>query len=193
MRRSRLFKRLPSAEAIRTNRFLKPFAGLLHHHFLWQFNRRSVARGVAVGLFFGIMFPIAQILLAALAAIVLRVNLPVAAFSTLVSNPLTFPPLYYAAYRLGALLTGGQTVTDETVIEQEVSERLIEQQADVAGWFSHLLDWLQTVGWPLLAGLATLAILASIAGYFLVSAAWRWHTIHRWRKRHGMPPRSGSV
>ena len=59
MRRSKYFKHIPTSESIQQNRFLKPFSRYLHHHYLWQFNRRGVAGGLAVGLFVGILIPLA--------------------------------------------------------------------------------------------------------------------------------------
>ena len=61
-----------------------------------------------VGIFFGLLVPIAQIPLSVGAAIVMRANLPAAVSSTLVSNPLTFAPIYYLAYRTGLLVTGDE-------------------------------------------------------------------------------------
>ncbi|PWF48494.1 DUF2062 domain-containing protein [Massilia glaciei] len=84
---------LPSPQSLRQSRLLKPLGRYLHHHFLWQFNRRAVAGGLAAGLFSGLILPLGQIGLAAVAAIVFRVNLPVAALSTLVTNPLTVGPI----------------------------------------------------------------------------------------------------
>ncbi len=183
LRRSRLFKWLPTSESIKKNRFLKPFGHYLHHHFLWQFNRRSVAGGFAVGLFFGIQVPFAQILLAAVAAIILRVNLPIAAFSTLVSNPLTFPALYYFAYQLGEFLTGGAAPVPETAIENAVTKKIVDQQAEVGGWLANLIDWIQSVGPSLALGLSVLAIVSAVAGYVIVSTLWRLHANWRWSKR----------
>jgi uncharacterized protein (DUF2062 family) len=50
------------------------------------------------------LVPIGQFICAALLAIPTRANVPVAAAATLVTNPITFPPIYYAAYRLGFFL-----------------------------------------------------------------------------------------
>ena len=63
---------------------------------------------MAVGIFFGLLVPIAQIPLSVGAAIVMRANVPAAVSSTLVSNPLTFAPIYYLAYRTGLLVTGDE-------------------------------------------------------------------------------------
>lgn len=165
---------LPSSQSIRQNRMLKPFHRYLHHHFLWQCNRRTVAGGLAAGLFCGLIFPVGQIVLAALAALVFRVNLPVAALSTLVTNPLTVGPIYYAAYRLGNLLTGGAGVPDGI---------MAVHYAGLAGLGPQLLEWLHGVGVPLMLGLGTFALGAAVLGYGLVRAAWRWHAGRRWARR----------
>lgn len=184
----RFMRRLPTAESLRGKRFFKPFAPYLHHHFLWQFNRRSVAGGVATGLFFGILVPFAQIFLAAIAAIFLRVNLPVAALCTLVSNPLTFPPIYYLAYRLGDFMTGNECVPSEAVIDAEVEHAITVQQGDVEGWMPQLAEWLHSVGFPLMTGLTVLAASAAIVGYVGVSTLWRLRVRLSWmrRKQRGM-------
>ncbi|HYD80288.1 MAG TPA: DUF2062 domain-containing protein [Paucimonas sp.] len=78
MRIPRYSRYFPTAQELKDNRFLRPFVRHLHHHSFRQFNRRPVAGGVAIGLFFGILVPFLQIFLAASATVVLRVNLPVA-------------------------------------------------------------------------------------------------------------------
>ncbi|HZW13164.1 MAG TPA: DUF2062 domain-containing protein [Noviherbaspirillum sp.] len=175
--------RFPTPQALKDNRFLRPFARYLDRHFLWQFNRRGVAGGVAVGLFFGILVPFAQIFLAAFAAIMLRVNLPVAAFSTLVSNPLTFPPLYYVAYRLGDIVTGKEPVLPEAEVKADIQAAVTVQQGEITGWFAKLVDWAQTVGFPLATGLMLLAVTAAVIGYFAVDALWKMRSRSRWRHR----------
>lgn len=183
MRKSRFFKWLPTPHSIKQNRYLKPFGRHLHHHTLWQLNRASVAGGVAVGLFVGILLPIAQILFASLAAIVFRVNLPVAAFSTLVTNPLTFPPIYYGAYKLGAALTGWIAPVERDAPAPNETEHLIAHQSDIAGWLTTLIEWGQSVGLPLITGLLVLAVTAAGAGYVLTNLLWRATVIKRWHKR----------
>jgi uncharacterized protein (DUF2062 family) len=181
MRSFHFFTRLPTAQSLKNNRFLKPFGAYLHHHFLWQFNRRSVANGVAIGLFFGFLLPFAQILLAAVFAVVLRANLPVAAFCTLVTNPFTFPPIYYFAYKLGNWLTGwlGSVPQELTGTAHGASA----QQATADGWSANLFAWVSSVGLPLSTGLAVLAVVSAALGYFVTNSLWRWHAARRWHKR----------
>ncbi|MFO0335322.1 MAG: DUF2062 domain-containing protein, partial [Pseudomonadota bacterium] len=64
-------------------------------------NRRTVARGVAIGVFFGFVFPLGQIPAAVLASPFVRANALVAALATLVTNPLTLPAIYAGAFLVG--------------------------------------------------------------------------------------------
>jgi uncharacterized protein (DUF2062 family) len=180
-------KHFPTRQGLKDSRFLKPFSRYLHHHFLWQFNRRAVAGGATVGLFFGILFPVLQIFLAAFAAIVWRVNLPVAAFTTLVTNPLTFPPIYYLAYRLGAVLTGAASPQAVTGING-----MVAIEAD-AGWFSKLIDWIQAFGLPLALGLFVLASVTALLGYVMVNMVWTLRVRFNWRRRQLKRLKAGAI
>jgi uncharacterized protein (DUF2062 family) len=171
-------KYLPSHETIRQNRFVGLFGEQLHHHNLWHLHRRSVAGGVAVGLFAGLIpgsNPI-QFFFAALFAILFKVNLPVAVVTTLYSNPFTILPIYMAAYAIGAFVTGNgnedMPQTDLHLMDKGISE-----------WAPALMDWMVSLGKPLLLGIFLLALLLSLAGYLLVRGGWRLFTIHEWRKR----------
>src|SRR5512142_2270877 len=97
-------ERLPNHESIRQHRWLGPVRHLLHHPNLWHLHRRSVAGGVAIGLFCGLIPGPLQMISAALLAVLLRVNLPVAVFTTLYTNPFTIVPLYLLAYEIGLLV-----------------------------------------------------------------------------------------
>ncbi|HVL77201.1 MAG TPA: DUF2062 domain-containing protein [Noviherbaspirillum sp.] len=162
---------------------LKPFARYLEHHALWQFNRRAVAGGVALGLFFGILIPFAQILVSAVVAIFVRVNLPVAAFSTLITNPLTFPAVYYLAYQVGGIFLHEEQIATAAAVETHIQYTMAVRDEVLTGWLAPALDWLQTAGLQLIVGLAVLAVVASAVGYVAVNASWRYWVRQRWRKR----------
>lgn len=102
----RLRQLLPSAEALRANRWLRWLGPALHHPKLWHLSRRGLALGMALGFFFGLLLPLAQIPLSVAAAVAFRANVPAAVASTLVSNPVTFGPIYYAAWRMGSAILG---------------------------------------------------------------------------------------
>src|SRR5215211_1806696 len=113
----KLFRKfLPSHETVRQNKYVACFGPWLQHHNLWHLHRRSVAGGVAVGMFAGLIpgsNPV-QFLAAGLLAVAFKVNLPIAIVVTLYSNPFTIVPLYYAAFKLGefALWRGSDDLPD---------------------------------------------------------------------------------
>ena len=178
MLRKYLKKHLPSHESIRQNRFVGLFGGLLHHHNLWYLHRHSVAGGVAVGFFAGMIpgsNPV-QFFFAALFAVIFKVNLPVAVFTTLYSNPFTIVPIYIAAYAIGEFVIGNGSgavpVTDLHLLDKNISE-----------WIPTLVDWAISLGKPLLAGMFLLALLLALTSYLAVRGAWRLYVIYAWRKR----------
>lgn len=160
-----IVSRLPNRDGLLANRWLRPFAHRLSHPLLWHLNRRSAARGLALGLFAGLILPVGQVVLAALLALSVRANIIVAASATLVTNPLTFPPIYFAAYRLGRSVTGSALLGVGDAHRQ---------------WMS---SWFFDIAAPTVAGLIMLALFTSLAGYVLVHLAWRWRVAWRWRQR----------
>src|SRR3546814_10368380 len=95
-------KNMPQREEVARNRWLRPVAHRVLRSELWRFTRRSVPRGVALGVVVGILVPVAQTIVAAFLALPFRANVPVAAVTTFLTNPLTTPPLWVAAYYLGS-------------------------------------------------------------------------------------------
>lgn len=166
---------LPDHARVREQRWLRPFAGWLHHPNLWHLNRHSVAGGVAVGLFCGLVPGPLQMLSAGLLAVLWRVNLPVALFSTLYTNPLTIVPLYALAYKLGGVFTGGGNGANG-----------LPHALPALGWDNWLtvsVDWVVSLGKPLAIGLPLLAGCLALTGYFAVRVLWRFNVLDKWRKR----------
>lgn len=172
--RKRLRQYLPDHDTVRANRWLAMFGDTLLHPRLWHLNRHSAAGGVAVGLFCGLIPGPLQMLGAALLAVVFKVNLPLALFSTLYTNPLTIVPLYWVAYELGSLLLSGESNFVEP--PEWADQSLLE-------WSRQLLDWMGTLGKPLLLGVPLLAGILSALGYFIVRAAYRVWLVRAWRRR----------
>ena len=84
-----LTRHIPTRETIHEHRLLRPFAPHLTNPSLWRMTRRSVPRGVALGLFVGVIIPFMHTVIAALLAVPVRANVAVAAVFPLVVNPLT--------------------------------------------------------------------------------------------------------
>jgi uncharacterized protein (DUF2062 family) len=162
---------LPHHETVKSRRWLKPFGSRLHEPNLWHLHRRSVAGGVAVGFFCGLIPGPLQMIGAALLAALWRVNLPVALFVTLYTNPFTIVPLYMLAYQIGARVSGAQTgVAHLPVLHWQ------------SGYFE-LWDWLAQLGKPLLIGLPLLALTLAVTAYIAVRVIWRIAVVLKWRAR----------
>jgi hypothetical protein len=171
-------KHLPNADEVRRHRFVAMFGPLLRHPNLWHLNRRSVAGGVAVGLFAGMIpgsNPV-QFAAAAILAIATRVNLPIAVLVTLYTNPLTIVPLYVVAYEYGRLLLGeaGNQVTIQP-FRMDWSHWLDSMRA--------LGEWTLALGKPLAVGLLALALTLAALGYAAVQVGWRAYVMLAWRAR----------
>ena len=169
-------KHLPDIATVRANRWLAWLGTWLDHPNLWHLNRHSVAGGFAIGLFAGLVPGPLQMITAALIAVPLKKNLPVALLTTLYTNPFTIVPLYLLAIAYGRLLLGAShhPVTVEHF------------DWDWAHWIDSLqglAHWTLSLGKPLALGLVALALTLAAAGYFAVQIAWRAYVVIAWRHR----------
>ena len=165
----------PSQESFERSRFLRPFAQRVFHPALWRFTRRSVPRGVARGLLVGIflLIPGIQIAGAALLALPVRANIPVAAAMTFLSNPATTPFIIAASIYVGnSALNLGADVTQ--------FEALMERNAPLSAW----AEWLVSSAAPaLLTGLFLIALLSAVIGYVVAAIGWRIWLQRKWKSR----------
>lgn len=180
----KLFRKyLPSHESVRNNRHIARFGGFLQHHNLWHLNRHSVAGGVAVGMFSGLVPGPFQMLAAALLAVPLRVNLPVALATTLYTNPFTIGPLYVLAYLIGRFIIGD----DHAPLSPPPDIHWSQLGASLEAF----LRWLLSMGTPLAVGLLTLALLLAALGYTCVQIGWRAYVLRAWRRRRQLRSQHG--
>ena len=180
--KQRLKAWLPAPETIRNNRWLRWLGPLLHQPRLWHFSRKGIALGLAIGIFFGLLIPVAQIPFAATLAVVLRANLPMAVASTLVTNPVTFGPVYYGAYQLGKVVVGEPSATEAQAAPAWATARATPDAS--LGLIDRVGVWarqLGSVGKPLFVGLLIVASISGLLTYVVVSSAWALKT--RWNRR----------
>ncbi len=157
--------RIPTEDTLKAHPGLRWMGPLLRRPWLWHLNRRRVALGAGIGVFFGFMLPVLQIAGAALFAVLLRANLPVAAVSTLVTNPFTYAPVFVAAYETGGALLGEPV---KAAVAAELAEAAGEHPAHAPGWLARA----QAIGKPLVLGLAVFAVVGGIGAWALVHLAW---------------------
>lgn len=174
--RQRLRRLIPTRQQIHDNRWLRWLGPHHGHPRLWHFSRRGVAVGLALGVFFGLLIPIAQIPFAAGTAVLLRANVPVAIGSTLVTNPVTFAPIYVFAHHLGELLLGAEETeaVDTVAPAVETGEK---------GWWRTSWENVLGLGKPLLLGLSILAVMGGILTYATIMLFWRLKTTWNWKRR----------
>ncbi len=155
-------KNMPTREQLEGNRWTRSLA--LRHE-LWRFTRRSVPRGVAVGLLVGIfaLIPGVQIIGAALMCVPGRGNIPVAAAMTFLSNPATTPLILILSAMIGNFM--GFHADIATV------QAMMERGAPVSEW----ARWFFSDAAPaVLVGLAIFSVVAAAVGYLVSSVIWRF-------------------
>jgi len=166
----RLLKRfMPDHKKIREHKHLRCFGTLLHNPNLWHLNCSSVAKAFAVGLFFAWMPVPFQMVLGAGGAILFHANLPLSVVLVWLTNPLTMAPMFYGAYKFGALLLGEELQHFEMELSFE--------------WLQHEMSLIWE---PFLLGCFALGAISAVIGYFGVQCGWRAMVMHKWRNRHAV-------
>lgn len=166
MPKNTLKRLLPSPAGLRKIRGLGLLGEWIYQPNLWHLNRMSSSRAFFIGLFMAFMPIPLQMVVAALAAIWLRANLPLAVALCWITNPLTFAPIFYLAYRVGAATLG--------VSVEEVEFSLTWE------WLTQglLLIWQ-----PFLLGCFLCGFFFGSAGFFSINYLWRWKAGRAWRER----------
>ena len=165
----RLIPRMPTREELAESKYLAPIAHRFLSPELWRFTRRSVPRGVALGLFAGFIIPLGQVFLAAFLALPARANVPLAALTTFVTNPLTLPFWLIAANRVGK-----SVLSIESPVSQATSD-LASNTGVLAGWFE--------VAGITAVGFVVLSVVSAAVGYLVASAVWRLVVGRKRRRR----------
>jgi len=140
----------------------------LHDPCLWNWNRKSISKAFAVGLFCAFLPIPFQMIVAAGLAVVFSANILLSITLVWVTNPITIGPIFYFTYKLGCIV--------------------LDTQIDPNFTFSW--DYLQEViasGLPaLLIGSLIVALIAAIVGYSSIQWLYRHRVgkrIKRWKSQ----------
>lgn len=155
-------RNMPTHEQLSRSRVMRPFAHRVLRSELWRFTRRSVPRGVALGMLVGIIVPFAQILFAAVLSLTVRANLPVAAVTTFITNPFTTPFIWAFSYKVGERLLYFDSMLHANPIDS------LFQVTDA--W--QLIQWLTAEGKVLALGLVVVAVAVSAISWFVTGVLW---------------------
>ena len=166
-------RNMPTREQMAGNRYIRPFAGKVLRSELWRFTRRSVPRGVALGLLVGIIVPFAQILFAALLSVSVRANVPIAALTTFVTNPFTTPLIWVAAYWVGGWMLRVDAATIVAPVNTAIEKTELQQ----------FLEWLTGATMVTAFGLVVIAVVSAALSYVASVWVWRWWTARKWSRR----------
>ena len=117
-------------------------------------NRKSISRGVFIGLFWGFI-PMPMQMLAVLAMTpFFRFNVPIAISMVWLSNPITMPFMYYMEYQTGNFILGNDGLDN------------IELTLD---WFGDNWD---NIVVPLYIGTLPYSTIVSAIVYFIINRLW---------------------
>lgn len=126
-------------------------------------NRKSITRGLLVGIFWGFIPMPMQMLAVVFTIPFFRFNVPIALTMVWLSNPITMPFMYYMEYITGTFLLG----MDALHVQMSLK------------WFEHHLD---DIFIPLYTGTLFYAIIVSSTVYFTIN--WLWIKSVHHEKRH---------
>lgn len=173
-------RHVPSREQLEHNHWVRPFAHHLLRPELWRLTRRSVPRGVALGLFVGVMIPLAHFVVAAFVAILIRANIPAAMLATFIGFPVIYVGLLAAAAKIGGLLLRVDAITASEPVIEAIDPSAVHRWLHRA---KHLAHWVEGKGPSVVLGLFIIATVLALIGYLGSSVFWRWWIGRKWRSR----------
>ena len=157
---------LPTREQLREIRSLRFIEHLIFEPNLWHFNRHSVSWAYLVGFFCCFLPMPLQMVPCTILCVWIRCNVPLAIALVWISNPITWTPLFYFAYRVGIWMLDQPDVFANIELTSE--------------WFT---DQLITVWEPLLLGSLTCGLVLGVSSFIMVRIYWRWKVTREWNKR----------
>ena len=128
---------------------------------LWKWNKKSIAKAFAIGLFCAFLPVPIHMLLAGILAVSFSANIMLSLLIVWVNNPITIVPIIYFTYKLGASIIG------------------VEIDPEFEFSFGYLMDnfWSATLAlW--IGGLITSILMATL-GYFTIISIYKFRALKR--------------
>ena len=128
---------------------------------IWKWNKKTISRAFAIGLFFAFIPLPMHTLLVAIFAVYFSANILLSILVVWINNPITMVPFYFFTYKLGASIMG------------------IEMDTEFEFTFSYLMQNFgnATLGFWV-GGIITSVISASI-GYYLIIGIYKYKAFKR--------------
>ncbi len=157
----KVFKKKKNGKSSKIDAFLEKYK--IPREYL-SVNRRSISKGVWVGLFWGFIPMPMQMMAVLFTTPFIRFNVPIAISMVWLSNPVTMPPMYYMEYLTGNFILGNEGVQNVQLTME---------------WFKNNLG---DIFVPLYVGTAFYSIVVSTLVYFAIN--WLWiHSVKK-EKHH---------
>ena len=132
----------------------------------FNINRKMVTKGILVGLFWGFI-PMPMQMAGVMATTpFMRFNVPIGLATVWLSNPVTYPPLWYLEYLTGNLILGHEGIDNIELTMQ---------------WFQDNWD---AIVLPLYVGTAFYSTVVSYLIYLLLNWLWKRSARREWEKRN---------
>ena len=138
----------------------------LHAPYLWKWNKRTISKAFAIGLFCAFMPIPLHTLLAAVLAVIFSSNILLSMALVWVNNPITMVPIYYSTYKLGSYIIG------------------MDLDPNFVFTLEYILENLTTTTIALWVGGLIVSPIAAILGYITILLIYKYRAfkrIKRWR------------
>lgn len=162
----KLKKLIPDKNEILKNKSLQIFGKFIYNPLLWNFKRHSISKACSIGLFCAwIPIPFQMVLSAAI-AIIFKANLPVSIALVWITNPITMPPLFFFAYKIGSWILPSKS-----------------QNINIKLSFEFFSNTIHNIWQPFLLGCLICGIVSAMLGNILIKIIWRYSIIKVWNNR----------
>ena len=128
---------------------------------LWKWNKKTIAKAFAIGLFCTFLPIPGHTILVAILSMMLSANILLSILVVWVSNPITMIPIYYFTYKIGASIIG------------------IEIDPEFEFSFGYLMDNLGSATLAMWIGGLITSIVAAILGYFSIISIYKYKALKR--------------
>jgi uncharacterized protein (DUF2062 family) len=152
----------PFAQKLRSTRLFRLLGPKIADPRLWSLNRRAITIAFGTGIGISFMPLPVHLPLGLVLAMLWHLNVPTLVVTSAIVNPVTAVPIYYFAYRVGALLLGVEP-----------------------GGFTFELSWawlqhgLGVIWKPFLLGCLVCGTIGGYGAYRLLEVMWRISTMNR--------------
>jgi len=128
---------------------------------LWKWNKKTIAKAFAIGLFCTFLPIPGHTILVAILSMMLSANILLSILVVWVNNPITMLPIYYFTYKIGASIIG------------------IEIDPEFEFSFGYLMDNLGSATLAMWIGGLITSIVAAILGYFSIISIYKYKALKR--------------